>query len=40
MTQNAQVLSSDVFVLTEADDQPVHSSCCRLPVTCCTVALV
>lgn len=32
MTQNAQVLSSDVFVLPEAGDQPDHSSWCCLRV--------
>lgn len=40
MTQNAQVLSSDIFVLTEAGDQPVYSSWCHLRVIHCTVALV
>lgn len=39
VTENARVLSGDIFVLTEADDQPDNSSWCYLPLFCCTLAL-
>lgn len=40
VTENAQVLSSYILVLTEADDRPDNSSWCRLSLFHCTLALV